>query len=227
MRMTLLAVSLSVSLSLPALAQDAAPLDLSRVPKQGATAKDFVPAGWKIEQTVQGDLDKKGGADTLLQLVEDKPAESADGVPNERTRALLALLAEGGKLRLAGASNKVLYCTTCTGTLGGTGEGVVKIAKGVVLVDQLSGSRESTGTLLRFRYDAKADRFAFIGEDVTRTDRLEGTTEKVSTNLLTGQRVTDNLRYDPKKDKEVPVSSKKSQVPVKKAYLEDVDISAY
>jgi len=225
MRMTMLAVVLG--LSLPALAQDVKPLVLSQVPKQGQAPGDFVPAGWKIEETIRGDLDKTGGEDTLLQLVEDKPANDAEGVPTDRARALLALLAEGGKLKLGGASNKVLYCTTCAGTLGGTGEGLVKIVKGVVLVDQLSGSRESTHTLLRFRHDAKERRFQLIGEDVDKADRGEGTTQKVSTNLLTGQRVTESLRYDSKQDKDVPVSSKKSKVAVKKVYLEDVDISTY
>jgi len=225
--MKMLVLGVALSLSLPALAQEVKPLELSQVPKRGQAAKDFVPSGWKIEETIKGDLDKNGGEDTLLQLVEDKPASAGDGVPNDRARALLALLSEKGQLRLAGASNQVLYCTTCTGTLGGSGEGLVKISKGVVLIDQLSGSRDTTHTLLRFRYDAKEGRFAFIGEDVDKADRLEGTTLRVSTNLLTGQRVTENLRYDVKKEKDVTVSVKKSQEPVKKAYLEDVDISKY
>ena len=114
----------------------------------------------------EGDLDKNGKEDVVLELVEEQPKGAAEDEVSERSRALVALLSEGGKLRRAGASNKVLYCTACQGTLG-TGEGgVTKVEKGVLLVDQMSGSREMVHTVLRFRYDAKERQFVFIGEDV-------------------------------------------------------------
>jgi hypothetical protein len=227
MKTTPLTVGLLLCLSLPAWAQPA-PLDLSKVPQEGKAAQDFVPAGWKIEATTKGDLDKNGSEDVVLELVEEEPKKATEGEFTERSRALLALLsAEGGKLRRAGASNKVLYCTACQGAMG-TGEGgVAKIEKGVLIVDQLSGSRETVHTVLRFRYDAKARRFVFIGEDVERTDRAAGTSTVESTNLLTGAKITEKREYDQKTDKDVVVSSKKSKVPVSKRYLEDADISKY
>jgi hypothetical protein len=228
MRTLMLALGLLLLLPLSALAQEPTPLDLSKVPQEGKTPQDFVPSGWKIEATTKGDLDKNGSEDVVLELVEARPAENADGTLTERTRALLVLLSsEGGKLRRAGASNRVLYCIGCQGMLGGGEGGAVKIDKGVIIVDQLRGSRDMTHTILRFRYDPKEKRFMLIGEDVAETDRAVGSTESQSTNLLTGTKVTEKRQFDQQKDKDVIRSSKKEKVPVRKRFLEDVDISAY
>jgi hypothetical protein len=228
MRMTLPALGLLLSLSLPALAQDPAPLDLSKVPQEGKAPQDFVPSGWKLEDTVRGDLDKNGSEDVVLQLVEAGSGSDSEGQAAEHARALLVLLTDGAKLRRAGASHRILYCSTCAGTLSAPGAvGQVKLQKGVLLVDQVSGSREMTHTLLRFRFEPKDKRFLLIGEDVEHADRALGSTDKVSTNLLTGQRISEKLQFDEKKDKDVTLSSKKEKVPVKKVFLEDVDISTY
>jgi hypothetical protein len=104
---------------------------------------------------------------------------------------------------------------------------VAKIEKGVLIVDQMSGSRDLVHTTLRFRYDPKERRFVFIGEDVEKTDRATGASTVESTNLLTGAKITEKRQYDTKQDKDVVVSSKKAKVPARKRYLEDVDISAY
>jgi hypothetical protein len=226
MRTLLLTLALTFSLASHAQeAREAQPLDLSKVPKTGKAPAHFVPSGWKVKATTKGDLDKNGTEDVVLELVEDVPAEGQDGVPVDRAQALVALLSEkGGTLRRAGASNQVLYCTTCMGMMGGGEGGVVKIQKGVMLVDQFSGSRETRQTLLRFRYEPKDGRFVLIGQDVTDTDRLTGESTLVSTNTLNGQRVTERRKYNEKKEKDAILSSKKDKVSVKKQFLEDVNI---
>jgi len=222
-----LGLGLLLCLSLPAWAQEPTPLDLSKVPQEGKTAQDFVPAGWKIEATTRGDLDRNGKEDVVLELAQEEKKGQGDEV-TERPRALLALLSmDGGKLRRAGASNKVLYCAGCQGMMGGGRGGVTRIEKGVLIVDQMTGSREMLHTLLRFRYDPKERRFVFIGEDLEMTDRAVGTSTVESTNLLNGTKITEQRKYDEKADKDVVVSSKKDKVPVRKRYLEDVDISKY
>ncbi|MFL5350932.1 MAG: hypothetical protein ACJ8AT_39695 [Hyalangium sp.] len=228
MRTLTLALGLLLFLPLAAWAEEPTPLELSKVPQEGKSPQDFVPSGWKIEATTRGDLDKNGSEDVVLELVEAKPAESADGTVTDRSRALLVLLSsEGGKLRRAGASNRALYCIGCQGMLGGGEGGVVKIDKGVIIIDQLSGSREMTHTTLRFRFDPQEKRFMLIGEDVAHTDRAVGSTESQSTNLLTGTKVTEKRQFDQKKNQDVLLSSKKQKVAASKRYLEDVDISAY
>lgn len=227
MKTNALALGLLLCLALPAWAQPA-PLDLSKVPQEGKTEQDFVPAGWKLDATAKGDLDKNGKEDVVLELVEEQPQGTPEDEVSERSRALVVLLAaDGGKLRRAGASNKVLYCTTCQGALGTGQGGVTKVEKGVLLVDQMSGSREMVHTVLRFRYDAKERKFVLIGEDVEHADRAAGTSTVESTNLLTGAKITEQREYNPKTDKNVVVSTKKSKVAVRKRYLEDADISTY
>lgn len=224
MRMLTHALGLLLLWSLPALAQEPTPLDLKTVPLDGQEPKAFVPQGWKVEDMLKGDLNKDNSLDVVLQLVEAGPEQSADGQVQDHARALLVLLEQGGKLHRVGASNKILYCTTCAGTLSAPGPGQVKIEKGVILVDQISGSRETLHTLLRLRYEPKDKRVLLIGEDVTQADRATGASESVSTNLLTGQRITEKHQYDEKKDKDLTLSSKKDKVPVKKQYLEDVSL---
>jgi hypothetical protein len=221
-----LAMGLLLCLSLPAWAQEPTPLDLSQVPQEGKAPRDFVPTGWTIEATTRGDLDKNGKEDVVLELVQEGKGEQEDDL-TDRSRALLVLLTEGGKLRRAGASNRLLYCIGCQGMMGSGRGGVTKIQKGVLLVSQLRGSRETVYTVLRFRYDPKERRFVLIGEDVELTDRALGTTTLTSTNLLTGAKITEQRQYDEKQDKERLVSSKKETVPVQRRYLEDVDISSY
>ena len=210
--------------SLPALAQESPPLDLSSLPQEGQNPQAFVPSGWKIEDQYQGDLNKDHSLDVVLQLIQDAPA-AGQAQSAEHSRALLVLLEAGGKLHRVGASNRVLYCTTCAGTFSTTQPGQVKIDQGVILVDQTRGSRESTRTLLRFRYEPKDQRVLLIGEDVTQADRATGESTFVTTNWLTGQRIREKRKYNEKQKKETTVSSKKDRVPVSKHYLEDVDPS--
>ena len=230
MRTLPLALGLLLFLPLTALAQELTPLDLSTVAQEGKRPEDFVPKGWKVDATSQGDLDKNGSEDVVLELVEDKPAASEEETPIHRARALLVLLSsEGGKLRRAGSSNRVLYCTSCQGMYGGDdGDGVVKLDKGIIIIDQFTGSRQWVlRTTLRFRYDPKERRFMLIGEDVERTDRLADSTKSQSTNLLTGAKVTEERQHDEKLGKDRILSSKKEKVEVHKRYLEDVNIAAY
>ena len=227
MRVTLVFLLGLFSLSSVAWAQDVRPLDVSKVARAGQSPKDFIPSGWKLDEAIRGDLNKDGQEDAVVVLSESGPETNAEGELNDHARALVVLFAEGDTLRFAGAANKVLYCSTCTGTMGGGPGGRVRIQKGVIIVEQISGARETLGTTLRFRHDPKDGRFVLIGEDLEMRDRLTGESEKVSTNLLTGLKLTETLRYDEKRDKDVTVSSKKEKVAVKRAVLEDVDISSY
>ena len=142
-------------------------IDLKQVPVEGSAAQDFAPRGWKIEEEIKGDLNADSRPDTVVKLIEDLPAETADGALNDRYRALL-VLAGGvdGKLQRLAAATRLLRCTGCGGVLGDPGGGDVKIEKGVLIISQLYGSRESVDITQRFRYDARLKRLVLIGEDV-------------------------------------------------------------
>src|ERR1044072_2549777 len=71
-------------------AQDeAARIDAKLVPAQAKDAKAFVPAGWKIEEQLTGDLNGDARPDQVLKLVEDRRDKNDEGMPTERGRALI------------------------------------------------------------------------------------------------------------------------------------------
>ena len=203
-------------------------LHVKLVPSEGRSARDFVPKGWKLEGDegeIAGDLNRDGVPDKVLRLVEDLPVEASDGTYNTRYRALVILFGKpGGGFRRAAVATKLLGCTLCAGALGDPEGGNVQIdIKGDVLgVHQLSGAREATDLTQRFRYDAARGRFLLIGEDVDDYDRAEGGGTSVSTNYLTGLRVTKKTRPT-RAGRDTVVSNKTTRVPAARRFIEDVD----
>jgi hypothetical protein len=202
-------------------------LDPKLVPAEGRATRDFVPRGWKVEGDegeVTGDLNKDGAPDAVLRLVEDKPAEAADGTFNTRYRALVILLAKpGGGFKRASVATRLLGCTLCAGMLGDPAGGniQIEIKGGVLNVNQLSGSREATDLTQRFRY--VAGRFQLIGEDVNNYDRLTGASTIISTNYLTRARVTKKTGPMRERRDPVVISNKTTRVPATRRFIEDVD----
>ena len=204
-------------------------LDTKLVPAEGQAVSDFVPKGWKVETSegeVTGDLNKDGAPDKVLRLVEDMPVEGADGTLNARYRALVILFARpGGGYARAAVATKLLSCTLCAGMLGDPDGGNVQIEikKGVLNVNQLSGAREARDLTQHFRYDAALRRFVLIGEDVNDYDRLTLASTSVSTNNLTGVRITKKMKPLKEGRDPVLVSNKTTRVPVRSRFIEDVD----
>ena len=199
-------------------AQDATPIDKSKVPAQADNPAKFVPAGWKIEEQVTGDLNGDGVNDFALKLVEDKPDKDSEGVATERARALVVALQTGGKLVRAAVADKLLQCTRCGGAFYGVVESPaeVTIEKGVLVVQQDHGSRNIDNSTYRFRYDSASTKFLLIGFDYADADRLTANVTSESTNYLTGVRVTTRS----KGDRDV---KSRTVIPKKRISLEDVD----
>ena len=232
-RALILSVTLLLSFAYVAAAaarQDDVPrvLDVKLVPSEGRALSDFVPKGWKIEGDegeISGDLNKDGVPDKVLRLVEDLPVEASDGTYNTRYRALVILFAQpGGGFKRAAVATKLLGCTLCAGVLGDpNGANItIEIKNGVLNVNQLSGSREATDLTQRFRYDSPSARFQLIGEDVDNYDRAEGGGTSVSTNYLTGLRVT-KMTKPTRGERDAVVSNKTTRVTTARRFIEDVD----
>jgi hypothetical protein len=204
-------------------------LDVSRVPAEGRSEADFQVPGWKAETLYRGDLDGDGREDTALQLVEDLPLETSDGVWNERHRALLILLRRpDGSLARAAAATKLLYCSTCGGMLGDPAGGNIsaEIKNGVLIVSQLSGSRWASDHTWRFRRDPDTGRFLLIGEDVDSYDRAAGGGTNTSTNYLTGVRVVKKSQVPKGGDEPRVTSTTRARVKTARRFIEDVDYEA-
>jgi hypothetical protein len=186
-----------------------------------AAKRKFVPAGWTVEEELPGDLNDDGIPDAVLMLAQEGHADPTD----QASRVLLVLAGRpDGSFEQIGKSEKLLLCVQCFGAIGGGPE--LSIARRVLIVDQLVGSRDTVEGVWRFRFDPGSKRMRLIGLDVKRADRATGVSTSQSTNHLTGKRITESLRYDKAKDKDVVVSKKTSTVATTPIFLEDVDASA-
>ncbi len=197
-------------------------LPVKRLPREGQSLRDFLPRGWTIEEQAGGDLDGDGVEDIAAILVQEKPVVDKNGVESELERGVIVLLGkQKGRFRLAGTNNTLLGCTKCLGVKEGVSIG---IKKRVVIVGQMSGSREFTDETWRFRYGAVNQRFILIGRDVESGDGMVGTGKIESFNYLTGIKITETYRYDEKSERKITISTKKGKGPKATPFMEDVQM---
>ena len=205
-------------------AQDeAGVLDASQVPAESDAVENFIPEGWKIEESIEGELNGDKYPDAVIKLVEDKPATGKDDTKIDRGRALLIILGNGNqKLRLGAVATSLLQCTGCGGAFYGVSDAPanIKIEKGVIIVEQDHGSRWLTDTTYRFRYDEQPDKFILIGFDYNSSDRGMGSGASESTNYLTGKRISTTSKG--KRD-----VSKTTVVAKSRFSIEEVDSSKF
>ena len=191
--------------------------DDSTLPKTASSTSKFVPAGWSIESTITGDLNTDGIADAVIVFVHKAEGERA---------LMIAFKNAKGEFERVVTAKDVLQCTSCGGMLGGEKNTPdIKIAKGVLIINTLTGSRESTDSTFRFRYDPKVSKFALIGYDEVDNDRATGASTNTSTNYLTSVQITTEYQYNQKTEKDVVKSTKTDKVKTPTQYIEDVDYS--
>lgn len=184
------------------------------LPREGKSLQDFVPIGWTVQEQATGDLNGDGIPDVAAILIESES-------PDTHERALVVLLGrEGGKFTLAGTNGKLVQCKECGGMKESEG---IAIKKGVIIVDQMMGSREYAVYTWRFRYDPQTQRFVMIGMDLESADGGRGTGTIESSNYLTGQKITTTYRYDKKGENKITTSTKKDTIPKKTPFFEDVE----
>lgn len=183
----------------------------AKIPEQAKTIEEFVPAGWKMEKKIEGDLNQDNHVDTVLELIQKKPVSAEADVQ----RILVIVLKQADNtLHKTAVAEKLLLCPSCFGTMGTNAE--IEIQKGVLIVEHLSGSRETQNITQRFRYEPATKKFLLIGEDSVVVDRLTLNSSSKSTNFLTGEQI-DETAKDGK-----TLSSKKSTVPIKPKFIEEV-----
>ena len=228
--LALIAMSMAVAARL-ARAQDEEKPPEIKPPATAASPEKAIPRGWRVEaetdDVLTGDLNSDGRPDQVLRLVQDLPLETADHVPRTRFRALVVLLArpEGG-YAVAGATTKLLLCSTCAGVRGdpaGGGNIQIRVERGVIVIQQQSGSRFSYDHTARFRLDREMNRFLLIGEDFDNNDTATGDRTVESSNYLTGVRLTKKYRFDRRRDDHQLVSTKTARIPRQRKFIEDFD----
>ncbi len=170
--------------------QDARPLPVSRVATRADAPLLFAPRGWKIEKQINGNLNRVKKSDAILVLVENKAASS------RRQRALVVVLREGKGWRRVGFNNSLLQGTRDGGAFYGASETPVdlSIRKGIIQIDQESGSREVQTWTYKLRYDARQNRIVLIGFDSIIRDRADGSVQIVKANYLRGIQNTKQFK---------------------------------
>jgi hypothetical protein len=192
-------------------------LPVKDLPPEGKSLVDFLPKGWTVEDQVNGDLNGDGVSYIAAILVQGEP----DSAEDEPQRALIVLLGrDKEKFVLAGTNNKLLECKGCCGIKEGVG---ISIKKGVIVVEQMSGSREFSNETWRFRYDPQTQRFVLIGRDLETGDGMRGTGTIESFNFLTGSKITETYRYDKNGERKIATSTKTEKATQKTPFIEDVE----
>lgn len=155
----------------------------------------FVPGTFRVEARIRADIGGDARPDRVLVLVErSRRAGDTGTVPTLRRRLVLLKARTDGGFVLIGEGRRILLCTTCGGALFGAVRTpvTVRVRRGVVVVEQTRGSREVVFERFRVRAEGALST-RLIGRDVRITDRLTGAETSVSTNLLTGDRITTRI----------------------------------
>jgi hypothetical protein len=166
------------------------------LPEQAETVAGFVPAGWKLESSATGDVNRDGLPDAALVLHMDEPRNlvPSDWDPNQKydsnPRILAVALARpGGGYELAAADHKLiprLENQNQDDPFDG-----VEIVNGTLRVKlQLfmsAGGWQMGSWTYTFRWQDGA--MKLIGFDSDTVMRNSGETETVSVNFLTGRKL--------------------------------------
>jgi len=159
----------------------------------------FVPEGWRMETKLEADFNADGKADIAMVI------------RNDDERWLLVALGEGKGLKRIGLGELDPFPL---------GDASLEEKKGVLLITDLTGGTTAIQSAYRYRYEAATGRMQLIGDDVelySRTNQHGGI--KVSTNRLTGVRLTQSSELDDKGEYRFS-KEKRSTVPKDKLYLE-------
>ena len=160
----------------------------------------FVPEGWRLETQLDADFNGDFQADVAMVI------------RNDDERWLLVALGEGKGLKRIGLGELDPYPL---------GDASLEEKKGVLLITDLTGGTTAIQSTYRYRYEAATGRMQLIGDDASlysRTNSHGGI--EVSTNRLTGVRITQTSEPDEEKGEYRFSKEKRSTVPKDKLYLE-------
>jgi hypothetical protein len=194
----------------PAAALDEPPaVRIPALPATASSAERFAPAGWKVEATAHGDLDRDGRADLALVLRGTDPANilKNDGMgPPEldtNPRILGVAVADAVGYRLVVQNNAVIPRHVEPNLEDPFSAEGLSVARGAVKLALSSfanaGGWESSNVALTFRL--RRGRLEMAGYDRSTIRRNTGVIETVSVNYLTGRmsRATGSIESDQEK----------------------------
>ncbi|WP_417590866.1 hypothetical protein [Parasphingorhabdus sp.] len=194
------------------------------IPLNSASAEGFVPDGWYLEKSVEGDLDKDGLPDLALIIRQNDPKLVIEGNGfgtgpyNGNPRTILVALkqADGGYLRIA-RNDQIIPVTggaMIDDPIDNASDGSLTIDNGVMRLNigfwSSAGSWDMFNRTFSFRL--KGRQLGLIGYDNHHVHRGSGDLNVVSINYLTRRKKTENGSIE---DAHVPeVWSKISRKPL-------------
>jgi hypothetical protein len=165
---------------------------------EGPRAASFVPRGWVLEQQAEGDLTGDRRPDLAVLIRQQRP----DDAEHDRALVVVERGADGVYARI-GVGTRFLLCSSCYGAVAGAvGTPLLSIRRGVLHIDQLSGSREARERALRFRLDAESGRMQLVGEELNAWDRVDRHGTRTVTNHLARTRVIERFTSDERRSRE-------------------------
>mgnify|MGYP003635378823 CR=1 FL=1 len=183
------------------------------LPEQGASAAAFVPAGWRLEQAVQGDISRDGVPDLAFVLRATDPDKiiRREGFPTDdvNPRILGVALGRADGFQLA-AQNHAIFPERDADMLNMDDpfDQGLSMKNGMLTLEFnlfMSMGGGSTGPY-QFHFRQQDGAVRLIGYDHTNVERMSGEMTAVSVNFLTGRRTDTSGRIDT--DKEETVASR-------------------
>ncbi|MCB1174410.1 MAG: hypothetical protein KDK39_12640 [Leptospiraceae bacterium] len=151
----------------------------------------LIPAGYRIQTEVSGDLNKDEIADKVVVFFHKseptEPGATAIDPDAEPPRLLVVFLARDGQYHKAIESQTAIMCRQCGGIMGDPYQ-AVKIERGSFLISHFGGSRERWG--FDHRFQLRSGRWQMTGVTETTYDSATGAEQVIDTNLLTGDQIT-------------------------------------
>jgi hypothetical protein len=199
----------------------AAPAPIIRgLASEGPRAASFVPRGWVLEQQAEGDLTGDRRPDLAVLIRQQRP----DDAEHDRALVVVERGADGVYARI-GVGSRFLLCSSCYGAIAGAvGTPLLSIRRGVLHIDQLSGSREARERALRFRLDAESGRMQLVGEELNTWDRVDRRGTRTVTNHLARTRVIERFTSDERRGRETRTTESHTGVDVgDRVSLEDCE----
>jgi hypothetical protein len=189
------------------------------LPAQGASAAAFVPAGWRLEQAVEGDISGDGVPDLafVLRRVDPQLIIRREGFASSdiNPRILGVALGQAGDFRLAG-QNHAIFPERDADMLNMDDpfDAGLSIANGVLTLELnlfMSMGGSSMGPY-QFHFRQQDGSVKLIGYDHLDVHRMTGDTTAVSVDFLTGRRTDTTGRID--SERETTVASRTAVKPV-------------
>lgn len=167
-----------------------------RLPERATTARDFVPQGWVLEKSVQGDLNGDGRADLAMVMREKDPEKmltaSEDGGDRDFDtnpyRIAAAFLEADGKTYRLVMENHMLIPRHRNRNLADPFQDLsVRAGSLFVHLSHFANMGGWGAATLKYQFRHQRGAFHLIGYERIDTQRNTGEVETISLNYLTGR----------------------------------------